>query len=99
MPQQAAPEPLRPHSRHILDDVRRSRLEEWLRPSVTSVRLADYQGDDYKQDWAFSNYKDFDGLKRATKIETKRNGKKFIEQEISEFKVLDKVEPKAFAEP
>jgi hypothetical protein len=68
-------------------------------PVRMTATVADYQGDDYKQDWAFSNYKDFDGLKRATKVEIKRNDKKFVDFEVSEFKVLDKVDPKTFAEP
>jgi hypothetical protein len=53
----------------------------------------------FKQESTFSNYKDFGGIKRATKIETWRNGEKFMEQEIVDFKILDKVEPSAFAEP
>jgi hypothetical protein len=68
-------------------------------PVKLTATVAGFDGEESTQETTFSNYKDFDGLKRATKIETKRNGKKFIEQEISEFKVLDKVEPKAFAEP
>jgi hypothetical protein len=56
-------------------------------------------GNEFAQVTTFANYKDFDGIKRATKIETKRDGKKFMESEVTEFKVLDKVDPKTFAEP
>ncbi len=44
-------------------------------------------------------YKEFDGIKKATKTESKRDGEDFIKSEISEFKVLDKADPKTFAEP
>jgi hypothetical protein len=68
-------------------------------PVKLTATVAGFQGDEYAQDTTFGNYKDFDGIKRATKIETKRNGKKFVDQEITEIKLLDKVEPKTFAEP
>jgi hypothetical protein len=68
-------------------------------PVKLTATVAGFQGGEYAQETTFANYKDFDGIKRATKIETKRNGKQFIEQEITEFKVLDKVDPKTFAEP
>ena len=47
----------------------------------------------------FGNYKDFGGIKKATKVESRRDGQRFIEQEITDFKVLDKVEPGTFDEP
>ena len=47
----------------------------------------------------YDDYKDFDGIKKATKIEAKRDGEKFVDVEITEFKVLDKVPPKTFTEP
>jgi hypothetical protein len=68
-------------------------------PVKLTATVAGRQGSEYAQETTFANYKDFDGIKRATKIETKRNGKKFLEAEMIEFKVLDKVEPKTFAEP
>jgi len=51
------------------------------------------------EDVTYSDYKDFDGVKKATKSHGKRNGEKFIENEITEFKVLDKVDPETFAVP
>jgi hypothetical protein len=47
----------------------------------------------------FGDYRDFGGIKKATKIETKVNGQKQTEQEITDFKVLDKVDPNTFSEP
>jgi hypothetical protein len=68
-------------------------------PVRFTATVNDFQGEEYKHETTFSDYKDFDGLKRATKTETKRNGKKFIEAEVTDFKVVDKLEPKTFAEP
>jgi hypothetical protein len=63
------------------------------------AKVVGFGGDEFTQDVTFGDYKDFSGIKRATKIEGKRNGEKFIEIEITDFKVLDKVDPKTFAEP
>ena len=46
----------------------------------------------------FEGYKEMAGIKKATKITTTRNGRKFSEQTITEFKILDKVEAKTFTE-
>lgn len=68
-------------------------------PVRMTATVTDFQGDEYKQDSTFSDYKDFDGIKRAAKIAMKRNDKKFLDMEITDFKVLDKVDAKTFAEP
>jgi hypothetical protein len=47
----------------------------------------------------FADYKDFDGVKKATKIETKCDGEKYLSVQLTEFKVLDIVDPKTFEEP
>jgi hypothetical protein len=56
-------------------------------------------GQEYEQETLFSDYKDFGGIKKATKIVIKRDGETFITQELTEFKVLDKVDPDTFTEP
>lgn len=58
-----------------------------------------FQGEDFTQETTYSAYKDFDGFKKATKLESKRDGMKFVSHEITEFKVLDAVEPGTFDEP
>jgi hypothetical protein len=63
------------------------------------AKVPDFQGGETSQETVFSAFKEFDGLKRPTKIESKRDGQPFMEQEVSEFKVLDKADPKAFEEP
>ncbi len=56
-------------------------------------------GEDFTQETTFSSYKDFDGIKKATKISSKRDGEKFVDIEVSDFKVLDKVPAETFSEP
>jgi hypothetical protein len=68
-------------------------------PLKMTATVAGRQGAESAQETTYANYKDFDGIKRATKVETKRNGKKYLDAEISDFKVLEKVDPKTFAEP
>jgi hypothetical protein len=68
-------------------------------PLKVTAKVAGRQGNESEQETTFADFKDFDGIKRATKVETKRNGKKFIESVITDFKVVDKVDPKAFDEP
>ena len=53
-------------------------------------------GDEYTQETTFSDYKEMAGIKKAAKVASKRNGEKFMTQEITEFKLLDKVDPKTF---
>jgi hypothetical protein len=62
-------------------------------PVKQVAKVAGFQGGEH--------YKDFDGIKKATKIESKRDGEDFLKSEITEFKVLnkDKVDPKTFSEP
>ena len=54
---------------------------------------------DVTQEWLFKDYKDFDGIKKATKVESKRDGEDFLKSEITEFKVVEKVDPKTFSAP
>jgi hypothetical protein len=68
-------------------------------PVKMVATVAGFQGQDYTQETLFSDYKDFGGIKKATKVVVKRDGEPFITQELTEFKILDKVEPDAFAEP
>jgi hypothetical protein len=58
-----------------------------------------FDGMEFMQETTYAAYKDFDGIKRATKIELNRDGNKFMAQEITEFKLLGKVDPKMFAQP
>jgi hypothetical protein len=69
-------------------------------PVRVEAKVVGFGGEEFTQQTTYFNYKEFDGIKKATKIESKRDGEKFIEQEITEFKVLDKAPPaETFAEP
>jgi hypothetical protein len=62
-------------------------------------KVVNFMDQEVTQETTFSGYKDFDGIKKATKIETKHDGEKLIEAEVTEFKVSDNVDPKTFAKP
>ena len=63
------------------------------------AKVIGFEGEEYTQDTTYKDYKDFNGIKKATKVDTKRDGEDFIKSEVTEFKVLDKADPKTFAEP
>jgi hypothetical protein len=68
-------------------------------PLKTVAKIADFMGNELTQETSFSDYKELGGIKKATKVRSKRDGEKFLELQITEFKVLDRVDPKTFAEP
>ena len=68
-------------------------------PVKQVAQVRGFMGDEFTQETTFADYKDFGGIKKATKIESKRDGQRFIEQEVTEFKTLDKVDPATFEEP
>jgi hypothetical protein len=63
------------------------------------AKVAGWMGEEYVQDVTYSDYKDFGGIKKPTKITLKRDGETFVSQELVEFKVLDKVPAETFAAP
>lgn len=56
-------------------------------------------GSEVNQEMFFADYKDFSGVKRATKIMIKRDGEKFLDSESTDYKVEDKVDEKQFDKP
>jgi hypothetical protein len=52
-----------------------------------------------KQEERYSDFKDFDGFKRATKTVVTRDGKKFLEMDVADVKYLDKVDETLFTKP
>jgi hypothetical protein len=56
-------------------------------------------GEEYTQEQTYGGYKDFEGVKKATKIDSKRDGEKFISYEITDFQVLKSVDAGTFKEP
>ena len=68
-------------------------------PVKLVATVVGFGGDEFTQETTFKDYKDFDGIKKATKADSKRNGEDFVKSEVTEFKVLDKVDAKTFTEP
>jgi zinc protease len=63
------------------------------------ARVAGFMGDEFTQETTYSDYREMSGIQRATKLQSKRDGEKFIDQQITEFRILDTVDPKTFADP
>jgi hypothetical protein len=68
-------------------------------PVKLVAKVIGFGGEEFTQETLYKDYKDFDGVKKATKVQSKRDGADFMKGEVIEFKVLDKVDPKTFAEP
>ena len=68
-------------------------------PAKMVATVAGFGGEDVKQETTYGEYKEFAGIKKATKIESKRDGQKYMTLTVSDFKVLDKVDAKTFTEP
>lgn len=68
-------------------------------PVRVVAKVAGFMGDEYTQDTTLSDYKQIGDIKKAMKSQSKRDGEKFVDLEITEFKILDKVDPQTFTEP
>jgi len=68
-------------------------------PVKQVAKVKGFTGEEFTQTTSFAGYKDFGGIKKATKIESKRDAEKFLSQEITDFKAVEKVDPKTFTEP
>jgi hypothetical protein len=68
-------------------------------PVKEVAKVLGFQGDEYTSETTFADYKDFGGIKKATKVVVKRDGEPFQTWELTEFKVLDKVDAETFTEP
>jgi hypothetical protein len=55
-------------------------------------------GQEVKHEIYYSDYKEFDGVKRATKMKIDHNGQKFMEATVSEIKLLEKVDDADFSD-
>jgi hypothetical protein len=63
------------------------------------AKVVGFMGEDYTQDTTISDYKEIGGIKKAMKSESKRDGEKFVDTQVTEFRVLDRVDPSTFTEP
>jgi hypothetical protein len=58
-----------------------------------------FQGEESLQETTYGSFRDFGGVKTATKIEVTHDGAKWFDADITEFKLLTEVDPSTFAEP
>lgn len=56
-------------------------------------------GQEFTEERIVKEYQDKDGVKVAKKVLVNRDGKKYMEVEVSDVKFLDKVDPSEFKEP
>lgn len=59
----------------------------------------DLSGDEADEENLYADYKEFDGVKHPMKLTIKRNGKTFLETQVTDFKPADKLDDMLFAEP
>jgi hypothetical protein len=68
-------------------------------PVKMVAKVVGFMGDEHTQETTYGDYKEMSGIKKATKVNAKRDGEKFIDATVTEFRTLDKVDPKTFEEP
>lgn len=70
-------------------------------PIKSEVRVTEMLGGDQEvvYEFYYSNYKDFDDLKQFSKVTFKRDGKRFIESELTELKTQEKLDASLFEKP
>lgn len=68
-------------------------------PVKLVAKVSGFMSEEVTQETVYSGYKEMGGIQKATKMESKRNGEKFSTVEVSEFKVLEKVDAKTFDKP
>jgi len=68
-------------------------------PVRLQATVVGFQGAEFSQETIYSDFADFNGIKRPKKIETRRNGEPFGNLGLIEFKAIEKIDPKTFEEP
>jgi hypothetical protein len=68
-------------------------------PVKYTAMIMGIQNDEAKQETFLSKYKEVDGVQKATRVEVKRGGDKFLAYDVLEFKTLKEVDLKTFVEP
>jgi hypothetical protein len=56
-------------------------------PVKLVANVIGFGGEEFTQETTYAEYKDFGGIKRATKIASKRDGETFVEQQVSDFRL------------
>jgi hypothetical protein len=67
--------------------------------SETRVKAEEMDGKEVSQETVFTEFKEIDGAKVATKFVIKRDGKPYVEAELTDLKPAAKLDDKLFAKP
>jgi hemoglobin len=68
-------------------------------PIKQVARVINLMGQEVTQETLFSKYKQMGGIQKAAKTIIEHDGQKVLELETTEFKILEKVDPKIFEKP
>jgi hypothetical protein len=67
--------------------------------SETNVKDFDMNGKEFTQETLYGDYKEINGVLVARKIVVNRDGKKYVDAEISDLEVKEKLDDSVFAKP
>ncbi len=81
------------------DDIHVFLNKETGLPVKAEFKITYPQGQEEALEFAFSDYKEFNGRKHFTRVEGKQNGKALFEAELSDFRWLDRLDASIFARP
>ncbi|MBI5760031.1 MAG: hypothetical protein HZA46_16060 [Planctomycetales bacterium] len=70
-----------------------------LLKSSTIVRSPENNNKEVVEETIYSEFKEVEGIPSATKVLINRDGKKFVETEYSEYKLLEKLDDSVFGKP
>jgi hypothetical protein len=65
----------------------------------TETRVKDDSGQEVTEETFLSDYKEVQGTRQATKFNVKRDGEPYLEAEVTECKLAEKLDDKLFAKP
>jgi hypothetical protein len=68
-------------------------------PARVVALVVGFDGSEFTIDTVYSDYKEIGGIKKATKLVSTNNGNKFFDQEITDYKPIDKAPAGTFDEP
>lgn len=68
-------------------------------PSKLTAKVMNYRGEEVTQETTYSDYKETDGIKSASKAVVSHNGEKLMDEQSRDLKVMEKADDAAFAEP
>ena len=68
-------------------------------PAKTVAEVTTFQGDVITQETFYTEYKDFDGVKKAARVNTPGQGFQAQDQKITAFKLLDEIADDRFEQP